>query len=303
MTVPRRRAAGAGPRRRPRRSASCRADAPAPRFARTHVPFSRSAPSSSSPPRLLAERCGSASSRVHRVSPAVSEDGTQLDVDSPPGARGPNRPGDLHAGSSVGVLAIDFAARRRYRVNGTVRSIGAGISLDVREAFGNCPKYIHAYTPLPDGPRVAGLPASPEPTRRTASAGGLSEAETLFLGTTHPDAGADVVTPRRRSGLRPRDRPAPARLGRLLREQALPVARQYRRSSTRGAALRRPRDRLDAPAHRRPRDRLVAGSRRRDPRSRACPALLHRADCRAHERDPPPLGAAASASPFNPPAR
>jgi len=119
-----------------------------------------------------------------------SEDGTQLDVSIRPA------PGDpiaetISPGSSVGVLAIDFATRRRYRVNGTVRPDDAGISLDVREAFGNCPKYIHGYTPRPDGPVSPEAPRTSdrldEHQRRW-----IEQAETLFLGTSHPDAGADA---------------------------------------------------------------------------------------------------------------
>lgn len=119
-----------------------------------------------------------------------SEDGTQLDVSIRP-APGDPIAGLISTGTSVGVLAIDFAARRRYRVNGTVRPDRTGISLDVREAFGNCPKYIHAYTPLPDGP------LSPEAPRTSDRLDDhqrrwIEQAETLFLGTSHPDAGADA---------------------------------------------------------------------------------------------------------------
>ena len=49
----------------------------------------------------------------------------------------------LRAGSPVALIGMDFAARRRNRVNG--RIIGAdnaGLSLAIEEAFGNCPKYI-----------------------------------------------------------------------------------------------------------------------------------------------------------------
>jgi predicted pyridoxine 5'-phosphate oxidase superfamily flavin-nucleotide-binding protein len=119
-----------------------------------------------------------------------SEDGTRLHV-----AIAPDRDDPIAAAlspeSSVGLLVIDFAARRRYRVNGTVQPVSSGISLDVREAFGNCPKYIHAYTPLPDGPLSGPSPRTgdrlDDDQRRW-----IEHAQTLFLGTTHPDAGADV---------------------------------------------------------------------------------------------------------------
>ena len=119
-----------------------------------------------------------------------SEDGTQLDVTIPPEPGDPITPA-ISPESSVGVLAIDFSARRRYRVNGTVRPGGAGISLDVREAFGNCPKYIHAYTPLPDGPVTSEAPRTSDRLDEHQRQW-IEQAETLFLGTSHPDAGADV---------------------------------------------------------------------------------------------------------------
>ena len=46
-------------------------------------------------------------------------------------------------GTDVGALGIDFATRRRNRVNGVISSIGRDhVELDVTQAYGNCPKYI-----------------------------------------------------------------------------------------------------------------------------------------------------------------
>ena len=119
-----------------------------------------------------------------------SDDGTQLDLTALPDQADPIAPA-ISPGSSIGVLAIDFAARRRYRVNGAVRSAGAGISVEVREAFGNCPKYIHAYAALSDGPVSHKSPRTSE-RLNDRQKHWIEQAETLFLGTTHPDAGADV---------------------------------------------------------------------------------------------------------------
>jgi len=121
---------------------------------------------------------------------AGSDDGTWLDVSALPD------PGDPIArafslGSSLGLVAIDFAARRRYRVNGIIQSIGPGFSLDVREAFGNCPKYIHAYTPKPDGP-AATASATASTELDDLQRQWIETSETFFLGTLHPDAGADA---------------------------------------------------------------------------------------------------------------
>ena len=61
----------------------------------------------------------------------------------------------------LALIGMDFAARRRYRVNGRILfADAAGFSLQVEEAYGNCPKYIlprdlfvalgeAAWTPLP----------------------------------------------------------------------------------------------------------------------------------------------------------
>ena len=99
---------------------------------------------------------------------------------------------DLPAGGPVGMIAIDFARRRRFRVNGTLTAVGEGLLVEVDQAYGNCPQYIH--------PRV--LDAAPSAVGATRARGddGLDErdtaligrADTFFLGTVHPDRGADA---------------------------------------------------------------------------------------------------------------
>ena len=108
-------------------------------------------------------------------------------------------PGDPLAGTlageaDVGVLIIDPATRRRMRVNGRAAPSGdGGLEVRTREVYANCPKYIH--------PRDVRLPAveatrSIRATRGTAltpaQAARLAAADTLFLASRHPEAGADV---------------------------------------------------------------------------------------------------------------
>ena len=69
-------------------------------------------------------------------------------------------PGDpLHripTGQPVGMIAMDFAARRRMRINGTLTSVSAdGLRIDVDQAYGNCPQYIHRRDLNPDSPDSA----------------------------------------------------------------------------------------------------------------------------------------------------
>jgi uncharacterized protein len=96
----------------------------------------------------------------------------------------------LNGPADVGTLLIDPATRRRMRLNGRARPEGGGLEVVAREVYANCPKYIH--------PRSVHLPA-PAPAqvergnRLTPSqVVWLSSADTLFLATRHPVAGADV---------------------------------------------------------------------------------------------------------------
>jgi uncharacterized protein len=48
-----------------------------------------------------------------------------------------------HGATAVGLLAIEPDARGRIRINGVARrESGGGLAIEVKEAFGNCPKYI-----------------------------------------------------------------------------------------------------------------------------------------------------------------
>src|SRR5262245_28258589 len=120
----------------------------------------------------------------------VSEDGTGLTIAAELRSDAPITPA-IRPGVSVGVVAIDFAARRRTRVNGTVQSVGKRITIDVQEAFGNCPKYIHAYQPAPDGATLT-TPARSGVQLDAYQRRWIERAETFFLGTLHPEAGADA---------------------------------------------------------------------------------------------------------------
>ncbi len=54
----------------------------------------------------------------------------------------------LSPGSPVGVLGIDYSARRRNRLTGKITAIGKGkFELKVDQTFGNCPQYIQARKP------------------------------------------------------------------------------------------------------------------------------------------------------------
>lgn len=72
----------------------------------------------------------------------TAPDAGRLALEALPAAADPAAP-YIVAGAPVGLLGIDLATRRRNRVNGVlgVRTSG-GFTVDVRQAFGNCPRYI-----------------------------------------------------------------------------------------------------------------------------------------------------------------
>ncbi len=92
----------------------------------------------------------------------------------------------------AGLLAIDLATRRRMRLNGTLhREPDGALRIEADQVYANCPKYIH--------PRPDSIMESADHVRSSA-ASTLSDrqrdwirgADTFFIGTLHPDYGADA---------------------------------------------------------------------------------------------------------------
>jgi predicted pyridoxine 5'-phosphate oxidase superfamily flavin-nucleotide-binding protein len=100
--------------------------------------------------------------------------------------------GGLALGADLGLLGIEPATRRRNRMNGTVVVLDeAGFEVRVDQSFGNCPQYIQARSPR----WVERAPAEPVELgpRLDAAAGRLiARADTLFIASAAPGAGADV---------------------------------------------------------------------------------------------------------------
>ena len=94
----------------------------------------------------------------------------------------------LEPGAPVGLLGIEPSTRRRNRVNGVVRLLGGeGLCVQVRQSFGNCPKYIQAR----DFEVVARNAAAPAVLGACLSAEALAviaRADTFFIATASPGA-------------------------------------------------------------------------------------------------------------------
>ena len=118
---------------------------------------------------------------------------TTLQIDSAPPHADP-----LHllpAGQPVGVIFIDFTRRRRVRINGILAEANDGVlTLEVEQAYGNCPQYIqrrhiHIDKPHAEQDRMAlysGETLRPDDIRL------IENSDTFFLGTTHPTSGNDA---------------------------------------------------------------------------------------------------------------
>jgi uncharacterized protein len=101
---------------------------------------------------------------------------------------------ELPVGQAVGIVAVEFALRRRVRVNGTLVEGGPkGLTVSVEQAYGNCPQYIQR--------RVLPLKSDYPPQTGTVRLGEflssedfdlIRRADTFFLGTTNPQRGSDA---------------------------------------------------------------------------------------------------------------
>lgn len=106
--------------------------------------------------------------------------------------------GPLHhiaAGQPVGLLAIEFAKRRRVRVNGTlVEASPDGLTIAVDQAFGNCPQYIQqrVLAPVPDVVATPGEHTRHGPELSPSDIELIRHADTMLLGTSDPGHGNDA---------------------------------------------------------------------------------------------------------------
>lgn len=128
-----------------------------------------------------------ASVLAHREGFMQSPDATHLAVHALPL---PGDPLTLSVGQPLGLLGIQPHTRRRNRMNGFVETLDAdGFTVHVQQSFGNCPKHIvprtaRFATPSGDARVVRGA------TLDERAWGIVAHADTLFIASAHPGAGA-----------------------------------------------------------------------------------------------------------------
>ncbi|HEX7127887.1 MAG TPA: pyridoxamine 5'-phosphate oxidase family protein [Thermodesulfobacteriota bacterium] len=125
---------------------------------------------------------------------ARAEDERTVRIDASP-APGDPLLDDVRATGRLGMLAIEFAARRRMRLGGPARVDGeGGLVLETERVLANCPKYIQARDL--DAEAAARRDSTPSPRRAPALSdrqrAWIEGADTFFVATAPPDGGADV---------------------------------------------------------------------------------------------------------------
>lgn len=91
---------------------------------------------------------------------------------------------NLEGGCDLGVIGIDFANRRRFRINGRGISEGPHIRVEVAQCYRNCPQYIHAREAAFDEQGAASNAISRRMKRLDEDAVRfVSEADTFFIAT------------------------------------------------------------------------------------------------------------------------
>jgi uncharacterized protein len=101
---------------------------------------------------------------------------------------------NLTGNNTIGLIIIDFANRRRLRLNGKASLQSDGkINVEIEQAFFNCPKYIQVrYVET----EIAESFRQPEILIRDALSqtdqNWITQADTFFIASCHPEIGADV---------------------------------------------------------------------------------------------------------------
>lgn len=86
------------------------------------------------------------------------------------------------AGRPFGGLGLDFATRRRNRVNGQITAAGrGGLTLEVLQSFGNCPQYIQTRAVAPGPASTTPAAALAFPTAEALAQ--IVHADTMFVAT------------------------------------------------------------------------------------------------------------------------
>lgn len=102
---------------------------------------------------------------------------------------------NIHHDTCIGMLVIEFASRRRLRINGTItQKTSEQLSLHVLESYPNCPKYIQRRQlnlNLKEVPNQLSEPRSGQ-SLTSEQQKWIKSADTFFVASAHPTRGVDA---------------------------------------------------------------------------------------------------------------
>jgi uncharacterized protein len=92
----------------------------------------------------------------------------------------------------VGMIVIEFATRRRMRINGAAKIVDDAIHIHSEQVYSNCPKYIQARTwqSRSGSNHQTSVQHSTEFSNQQQS--WIKNADTFFIASYHKDGGADA---------------------------------------------------------------------------------------------------------------
>ncbi len=123
-------------------------------------------------------------------------DGRTVEIDASPVPGDPLAENLVAAkgATTVGMITIDLATRRRMRLNGKAQRRPDGICVRVEQVYANCPKYIQArewetvvHDPRAGRPNIRRAETLTDDQRRR-----ISWADTFFVASAHPEYGTDA---------------------------------------------------------------------------------------------------------------
>src|SRR5262245_44212392 len=99
---------------------------------------------------------------------------------------------NILANAQIGMVVIEFATRRRMRMNGTAKINNDVIHIQTEQVYSNCPKYIQARTwkSKIESNQQTSILHSTELSDYEQS--WIQNADTFFIGSHHKDGGADA---------------------------------------------------------------------------------------------------------------
>ena len=100
----------------------------------------------------------------------------------------------IAAGQKIAMTTVEFATRRRVRINGILTATASNLlTIEVEQAYGNCPQYIQQRLLEPSRGNGHDLAAVRHATALAEDDAQLiRSADTFFLGTVNPERGADA---------------------------------------------------------------------------------------------------------------